>query len=233
MNTVQLTSLKRHSNTLTESLRTLRTNIQFCGDDVKTILLTSALPDEGKSTVVMDLARSMAESDKRVLVIDTDMRKSLLIGRLKAQAAGPEKIYGLSNYLAGQQNIDKIFCSTNVPNLFMVFAGPSVPNPTELLEKEYFSKLMKFARENFDYVLVDCAPITAAIDAAIIGQQCDAALMVVAQGMASRKLLVSVKKQLEMAGVKIIGAVLNKVDMKKNNYYGKYYGSYYGQYDKE
>ena len=94
MNKVELTSLKRHSHTLTESLRTLRTNIQFCGDNVRTILFTSAVPDEGKSTVVMDLARSIAEADKKVLVIDSDMRKSLLIGRMKVQSVNGNKIYG-------------------------------------------------------------------------------------------------------------------------------------------
>ena len=84
MNKVELGSLKKHSHTLTESLRALRSNIQFCGDDIKTILFTSAMPDEGKSTVVMDLARSIAEAGKRVLVIDTDMRKSVLVGRLRS-----------------------------------------------------------------------------------------------------------------------------------------------------
>lgn len=232
MNNVQLSSLKKHSYTLTESLRALRTNIQFCGDDVRTILFTSAMPDEGKSTVVMDLARSIAEADKKVLVIDTDMRKSLLVGRLKAHAEEHEKIYGLSHYLSGQQSMDKIFCSTNVPNLFMIFSGPSVPNPTEILEKEYFARLMAFAREHFDYVLVDCAPIGAAIDAAVIGQNCDAAILVVAQGIASSRMLNSVKKQLEISGVRILGTIMNKVNMKKNSYYGKYYGSYYGHYEK-
>ena len=230
MNSVELTSLKKHSYTLTESLRALRTNIQFCGDDVKTILFTSAMPDEGKSTVVMDLARSIAEADKRVLVIDTDMRKSLLIGRLRAHTEGEEKIYGLSHYLSGQQSMDKVFCSTNVPNLFMVFLGPSVPNPMEILEKEYFSRLIAFARDHFDYVLVDCAPIGAAIDAAVIGRKCDAAVLVVAQGQVSSRMINSVKKQLEVSGVRILGAVMNKVNMKKNSYYGKYYGSYYGNY---
>lgn len=230
MNSVELTSLKKHSYTLTESLRALRTNIQFCGDDIKTILFTSAMPDEGKSTVVMDLARSIAEAEKRVLVIDTDMRKSLLVGRLRAHTGGDEKIYGLSHYLSGQQSMDKVFCSTNIPNLFMVFSGPPVPNPTEILEKEYFSRLLAFASEHFDYVLVDCAPIGATIDAAVIGRKCDAAVLVVAQGQASSRMINSVKKQLEVSGVRILGAVMNKVNMKKNSYYGKYYGSFYGNY---
>ena len=85
METVKL-QLKEQSNTLKESLRALKTNIQFCGDDIKRILITSSVPDEGKSTVTMDLARSLTESGKTVLVIDTDMRKSVLVGRLRAKA---------------------------------------------------------------------------------------------------------------------------------------------------
>ena len=115
----------------------------------------------------------------------------------------------------------------------MVFAGPSVPNPTEILEKKYFKMLMDFAKEHFDYVLIDCAPIGAAIDAAVIAKHCDGAILVISQGVASSRLIQSVKKQLEASGVRILGAVLNKVKMNKSGYgygYGKYYGGYYGNY---
>ena len=91
---------------------------------------------------------------------------------------------------------------------------------------------MKFAREHFDYVLVDCAPLGAAIDAAVIGVHCDAAILVVAQGTTSSRILNAAKRQLEMSGVKILGTILNKVNMKKNSYYGKYYCNYYGHYEK-
>ncbi len=119
----------------------------------------------------------------------------------------------------------------------MVFAGPSVPNPTEILDKKYFGELMEFARKHFDYVLLDCAPLGAAIDAAVIAKQCDGAIIVIAQGMASGRMISSAKRQLETSGVRILGAVLNKVKMKKigygsyyGGYYGGYYGSYYGEY---
>ena len=119
----------------------------------------------------------------------------------------------------------------------MVFAGPSVPNPTEILDKKYFGELMEFARKHFDYVLLDCAPLGAAIDAAVIAKHCDGAVIVIAQGMASARMIVSARRQLETSGVRILGAVLNKVRMKKigfgsyyGGYYGGYYGSYYGEY---
>ena len=119
-----------------ESLRALKTNIQFCGDDIRTLLVTSSVPNEGKSTVALDLARSLTESGNRVLFIDTDMRKSVLAGRLRATAASGGEICGLSHYLSGQRRLEEVMYGTEIPGLFMIFAGPSVPNPTEILEKK-------------------------------------------------------------------------------------------------
>ena len=232
MESVVLENVKTNSYTMKESLRALKTNIQFSGDDIKSILITSSLPNEGKSTVTINLARSLTESGKRVLVVDTDMRKSVLVGRLRARSTKGE-IFGLSHYLSGQKKLEDVLYATDVPRLCMVFAGPSVPNPTEILEKKYFAELLAFGKEHFDYILVDCAPIGAAIDAAVVSKHCDGAIMVIAQGVANSRMIMSVKKQLEASGVRIIGAVLNKVKMKKKGYgygYGKYYGSYYGSY---
>lgn len=240
METVALKNVKEHSYTMKESLRALKTNLQFCGDDVRTILITSSVPDEGKSTVAVNLARSLTESGKSVLVIDTDMRKSVLVGRLRAKTLQGTEVLGLSHYLSGQKKMDEVLYATNINRLYMIFAGPSVPNPTEILEKRYFEKLMAYAKESFDYVILDCAPIGAAIDAAVVAKHCDGAILVISQGMASSRMIASVKKQLEASGVRIIGAVLNKVKMNKNGYgkyyggyYGNYYGSYYGRYARE
>ena len=229
METIELRNIKKPGYTLTESLRTLKTNIQFCGDDIKTILLTSSIPNEGKSTVSFELARSLTESGKKVLLIDTDMRKSVLIGRLGAVLPEKGEIYGLSHYLSGQKKLSDVLYVTQIPKLFMIFAGPSVPNPTEILEKRYFAELIAFAKEQFDYVLIDCAPIGAAIDAAVVAKHCDGAILVIAQGMAGSRMIMETKEQLETSGVRILGAVLNKVKME-NSHYGKYYGRYYGNY---
>ncbi len=230
METVQLKNVNNQSHGMIEALRALRTNLQFCGDDVKTILFTSYSQNEGKSTVVMDLARSMTDSKKSVLVIDGDIRKSVMVGRLAAQRERGREIYGLSHYLSGQKTMADVVFATDIPRLYMVFAGPSVPNSTELLEKNYFEKLVAFAREHFDYVLIDCPPLGATIDAAVIAKQCDGAVIVVAQGQTKSRMVADVKRQLEISGVRILGAVLNKVKAKRNGYYGKYYGKYYGTY---
>lgn len=224
-----------------ESLRALKTNIQFCGDDNRVILITSSIPNEGKSTVSFELARSLTESGKKVLLIDTDMRKSVLVGRLRAVAEKGE-IKGLSHYLSGMNKMEDVVYVTDIDRLFMVFAGPSVPNPTEILEKVYFKELIEFGRKFFDYVLVDCAPIGAAIDAAVVAKQCDGAVLVVGQGMSKARMIKGVLKQLEASGIRILGVVLNKVKMNKKGYgygyhygygYGYGYGSAYGSYGNE
>ena len=144
MELVKFGKLKEQSYTMKESLRALKTNIQFCGDDIRTLLVTSSVPNEGKSTVALDLARSLTESGNRVLFIDTDMRKSVLAGRLRATAASGGEICGLSHYLSGQRRLEEVMYGTEIPGLFMIFAGPSVPNPTEILEKKYFQELLNF-----------------------------------------------------------------------------------------
>lgn len=233
MDTVKLQNIEEFSYAMRESLRALKTNIQFCGDDIKVIMITSSTPDEGKTVVSFDLARSLTESGKRVLLIDTDLRKSVLVGRLRAKIENNGEISGLSHLLSGQAQVDDVLYSTNINKLYMIFAGPSVPNPTEILEKKYFEKLIELARENFDYVILDCPPLGAAIDAAVIGRHTDGAIVVVAQGITSRRMISGVKKQLETAGIRILGAVVNKVKTEGagiGSYYSKYYGGYYGSY---
>jgi capsular exopolysaccharide synthesis family protein len=231
MESVILHNIKEFSYAKKESLRALKTNIQFCGDDVKVIMFTSSVPNEGKSTVSFDLSRSLTESEKAVLFIDTDMRKSALMGQLHARIEDSKKIVGLSHYLSGQKGLEDVLYATQIPGLFMIFSGPSVPNPTEMLEKKYFEELINFARERFDYVIIDCAPLGAVIDAAVVSKQCDGAVLIVEQGKTASRMVLRAKDQLEVAGCRILGVVLNKVKMKKHHYgryYGKYYGDYYG-----
>ena len=233
MQSVEFTKLNDMSSSMVESMRALRTNIQFCGDDVRTILFTSTVPDEGKSTVVLDLARSMGESGKHILVVDTDMRKSVIMREYSVQSISHKQVVGLSHYLSGQNKLDEVLCQTNIPNVDIVFAGRSVPNPTEILGKKYFTDLLEYGRSHYDYVLLDCAPITAAIDAVLEAHYCDGAVLVISQGEVSSRAILDAKNQLVSSGVRILGAVLNKVRMEGSrygHYYGKYYGSYYGKY---
>ena len=209
-----------------EAYNTLRTNILFCGKSVKTICITSCTPNEGKTVVSFHLATSMAESGKKVLFIDADLRKSVLIGRLKLDKATK----GLSEYLSGMNQLEEIIYHTNIENLDVIFTGPIPPNPSDLLGSETFKKLVDSQRDLYDYVIIDTPPLGLVIDSANVSEFCDGAILVIQAKAISYKFAQKVVKQLEKGNCRILGAVLNKVGMKQNRHYGTYYGSYYGSY---
>lgn len=209
-----------------EAYKTLRTNIQFAGEDVKVISMTSCTPNEGKSSVTMNLAMSLAENGKKVLFVDADMRKSILTGRYKIKNARR----GLSHYLSGQCAAEDVISITNIDKLHMIVAGPVPPNPSELLETQRFSRLLTETRKVYDYIIIDCPPLGSVVDALIIGRIADGVALVVAAEEISYKFVQKIKKQIEMAECRILGVVLNKVNLRGVGYYGKYYGKYYGEY---
>lgn len=211
-----------------EAFKTLRTNLQFCGKDIKSIALTSCTPNEGKTSVSLQLARSLSENGKRVLFIDGDLRKSVLLSRCQID----QTVKGLSHYLSGQCAFTEAVYMTNVKNLHMIFAGPVPPNPAELLGSNAFKIVIEKMKTVYDYIIIDTPPLGSVIDAAVIANECDGSILVVKSGEISRKFARKIVDQLRMADCPILGAILNSVDMKKNsygNYYGKYYGKYYGQ----
>ena len=216
-----------------EAIKTLRTNIEFSGDDKKVIVLTSCVPDEGKSTIAMNLVNGLADAGKKVLLIDADMRKSVLVGRLKVN----EEVRGLSHFLTGHNTITEVISRTKKDNLSIIFAGVVPPNPAELLSSPRFASLIDAARNAYDYVIIDAPPIGAVVDAAVIAKYCDGVIMVVGYASVSYRLAQDVKKQIEVTGCPILGVVLNKVPSGGEHgygyygsYYGKYYGGYYGGY---
>lgn len=225
MNKVELGKLETLEYSINEAYKTLRTNISFCGDDVKVILLTSCTPNEGKSTISMRLGQALAEDEKKVIIVDADLRKSVLIGR--HGVTSENSIKGLSHYLSGQVSLDKAVCETNIDGMHMIFSGPVTPNPTELLGNHYFEKMIEQFRQEYDYVIIDAPPLGSVIDAAIITKYCDGAIMVIENNAISYRFAQDVKKQLELTECKILGVVLNKVDTKSKGYYSGYYNGYY------
>lgn len=213
-----------------EAYKTLRTNIQFCGSNVRLICLTSCLPNEGKSNVSFNLAVSFAESGKRVIFIDADLRRSTIISRYQPDQA----VLGLSHYLSGQNVLEEILYETNVPNLDMIFTGPIPPNPSELLDNEYLTSLLTLMREEYDYVFIDTPPLGSVIDSAIVAKNCDGLILVIEANAISYKFAQKVKKQLLQGNIRLLGAVLNKVNYKGAHYntysrkYKKYEKKYYG-----
>ena len=150
-----------------EAYKTLRTNIEFSGSDKKVIVFTSCTPNEGKSTVSMGLAASLAEGGKRVLFVDADLRKSVLVGRHRVTG----EVKGLTHFLSGQADVKEVILRTQEPNLFVTFAGPVPPNPAELLGSRRFEAFLDGARQAYDYVIIDAPPLGNVIDAAIIAKK--------------------------------------------------------------
>lgn len=215
---------------MTEGLNQLKTNLAFCGKDIKVITMTSSVPNEGKSSVSFSLAKTLAESGKKILMVDADLRKSVMAAKYHIQ--GIDK--GLSHYLTGQAEIEDIIYETEVDGFYLAVAGPLTPDPTTLLDSDAFKHFISKAREDFDYVIIDAPPLGVVIDAVIIGKYSDGALLVIEQGVIKRKVVQDVIKQLKKGEVRILGAVLNKVDERigaYGNYEYKYSYSYYGESD--
>ncbi len=209
-----------------ESIKTLRTNIQFSSKQVKVVLLTSCYPNEGKSDIAFSLSLEMGKAGKRVLLVDADIRKSNFIKRYSVN----QTIHGLSQYLSGQVERQWITYQTNFPNVDIIFAGPLAPNPSELLGDPAFGELLEEKRKEYDYIFIDTPPIGSMIDAAIVAEKSDGAVLVIESEAVSYSVAQKSLAQLERSGCKILGAVLNKVDMKKDKYYSSYYGRYGGYY---
>ena len=214
---------------VTEAMNTLWTNLSYSGTDVKSIAFTSCRPDEGKSFVVMNLARVIAGTGKTVLVIDADLRKSVLTGRFRISSPSG-KIWGLAHYLSGQCRMNYIVYETNHPGLSMLLAGHEVLDSFALLDSPFFPDLMDSLRSQYDVILVDTPPVGTIIDAAIISRSCDGVAIVVKENGVSRRELAEARGQIEKVGGRVIGAVLNDVEFNQHGMKKYYYKSYY-KYD--
>ncbi|VSH03572.1 capsular polysaccharide biosynthesis protein Cps14D [Streptococcus pneumoniae] len=204
----------------------LCTNIQLSGDKLKVISVTSVNPGEGKTTTSVNIARSFARAGYKTLLIDGDIRNSVISGVFKSR----EKITGLTEFLSGTADLSHGLCDTNIENLFVIQSGSVSPNPTALLQGKNFNDMIETLRKYFDYIIVDTAPIGIVIDAAIITQKCDASILVTATGEVNKRDVQKAKQQLEQTGKLFLGVVLNKLDISVDKY--GVYGSY-GNYGKK
>ena len=214
---------------IAEALKTLRTNIRFCGNDKRVILFTSCISGEGKSTVSLDLTISLTELGYSAILVDADLRKSQLAGHL---ASGHFE-QGLTHYLAHQCGLDDITYATNIPGFYIIPAGALPPNPSELLDSVRMQGLIKELRSSVDFIIVDCAPLGLVVDAAVVAPHCDGSILLIEADGISYRLAQEVVARLKATGCPVLGSVLNKVNHEKGRYYGygRYgkYGRYYGQ----
>lgn len=226
---LQLISDEGKHSMAAEAYRTLRTNISLSQVDrpIQTLLVTSCVPREGKSTTVANLGVTFAMAQKKVLIIDADLRRPIL-----HRLFGIPNTQGLTHTLSDTVEFERVFNPTQVANLWVVTCGIIPPNPSELLGSQKMKVFLERAKQQFDIVLLDSPPISSLADASVLGAIVDGVLFIVKVNMANRDLIKKAKEQLETVGANIIGVALNDVDVKRDGYYRYYYYynyEYYGQ----
>jgi capsular exopolysaccharide synthesis family protein len=225
MEKLDLITVRNPNSAQAEAYRTLRTNIQYSSIDKKAqvVCITSAGPGEGKSTVSSNLAIVMAESGKKTLLIDCDLRKPTLHKGFSASNGT-----GISDLLAGKAVFEKAVQESGIENLQVLTSGTKPPNPSELLASSKMKKFITALRTMYDFIIIDTPPVLLVTDAQLLVECSDGYLLVLASGQVDKEAAAKAQKLLEKVNAKILGVVLNKFDSAKGGYY-KYLGkSYYG-----
>ena len=211
-----------------EAMNRLRINIKFCGKNTRKILLTSCMPNEGKSTVSTYLWKMLAEAGFPTVLVDVDLRKSVLMKRLQADAEKETK--GLNHYLSGLAEYDEVVYKTNIDNAYIVPCTQLLENPSPLLEDVRFRELLDKLAAEYRFVIVDTPPLGSVSDGALIGSMCDGAVLVIRAGETPKAMIRQSLHEIEQSGCKLLGTVLNRAEGAGRGYgkYGKYgkYGNY-------
>jgi capsular exopolysaccharide synthesis family protein len=210
-----------------ESYRGIRTNILFSSAESapQVILLTSARPLEGKTITTANLAVTFSLADSKVIILDCDMRKPKM-----HKLFGASKDCGISNLLVGSSDLEAAIFHTRIPNLDIIPCGPIPPNPSEILGSTRMVSLLNELRNQYAYILIDSSPTTAVTDPVVLSKSVDGVLLVIRAGDTAKEFVLTSVSQYRAIGVRILGAVLNGVDMGRNGYYYyQYYRYYYGE----
>ena len=225
---IGLAVTKMPSSPIAESFRTLRTSILLstAPRPPQTILVTSSQPSEGKTSTSLNLAQSLAQRGAKVLIIDSDLRKPGIAKSLGLQAAK-----GLSGVITGAHSVDEALVFVEPPvNLWVLTSGPHPPNPAELLSSPAMEDLLKDLKSRFDYLVLDSPPLLAVTDATVLSAMVDGVVLVVESGATPRNAVLRAFRMLHDAGGRVLGTVINKLDLRHDGYYGYSYHRYYGAY---
>lgn len=206
---------------ISEGYRMLRTNIEFStiNQKLQIIMVTSSKPSEGKSTTCANMAVAFAQANKKVLLIDADLRKPS-----QHHIFGKSNRTGLTTALFNQLKLEDIIQFTGTENLSIIQAGPTPPNPSELLSSDQMAGLLKTARERYDVIIIDTPPIMSVTDAQIVATQSDGVVLVVDSGKVKKDVALKAKALLEHVKARLIGVVLNKINRNHSDIYSYYYG---------
>ena len=231
MNKLTIGKLSPLSYSCAEAINTLCTNLSFSGEHTRKIMITSCHASEGKSFISMNVMRTMAKYGKSVVLVDADLRRSMIKTHYQLHFEEGSQRLGLAHLLAGRASEQDVIYQTDIPGAYMVPVGREVSNPMPLLNSPRFGALLNNLAQAFDYVLVDVPPVGTVIDAA---ESCDGTLLIVNYNSVRRQELIDVCDQMHQTGCPILGAVLNMVEYDSylsKKYYYKSYGYYnkYGQ----
>lgn len=218
-----------------EAINRLRVNISFQGSNIHKIMIISTMPDEGKSFVSMQLWRQMAEADVRSVLVDLDLRKSVMIDKYRICQEDGGRILGTSFYLANDIFLEECVLRTGIGKGDILPNNDNLVNPSMLLEGDKLEDTLNALADNYRYVIIDAPPLNLVSDGERIGSLCDGAILVVRGGETPKKMVHNSMRQLERAGCPLLGIALSRVQGSGGGYYYKqygkgYYGSNYGYY---
>lgn len=213
---------------VSEALNQLRINLSFCGDRIRTIMITSSVPNEGKSFISVQLWKMMAEIGMPVVLLDCDFRNSEMRRKYGIHSTDREKWKGAAHFLAGQAEVEDVIYQTNVPNGCIIPVTSPIANPTILLESPNFSRLLEYCGQKFRCVLVDTPPLGSVADALNIARYCDGSVLVVRSGQTPRRVVEHSVQLLNRVDSPLLGVVLSRanINSRASAYYQRY-GAYY------
>ena len=213
-----------------EAINRLRINVSFFGTDIRKIMIISSEPNEGKSFLAMCLWRQMALAKEKSILIDADMRKSVMVENYGIAREDGKELWGLSHYLSDNKKLEDCVLTTDMEYGDILPNVNNIVNPSLLLESTRFSDLLDTLAKEYRYLFIDVPPLGLVSDAERIGNLCDGAIVTVRAGVTSKKIVRNTIGQLERAGCPLLGIVLNRAGEGKDKYYRKYYRKYYSEY---
>ena len=218
MNKIKMDSIQELPYAVEESINRLRINVSFLGNEIKKIMVVSTLPNEGKSFVTMQMWKQMANAGIKSVLVDADMRNSVLAKKNDMERQDGKEMKGLVNYLAEDFSLDEVIYESPFENGYIIPNVENIINPSMLLESDKFGNMLNELSKDYRYVFVDAPPLGLVSDAEKIGSMCDGAILVIRSGEITRAEVKNSIKQLERSGCKILGVVLNRATDLKNKY---------------
>ena len=213
-----------------EAINRLRINVSFFGTDIRKIMIISSEPNEGKSFIAMSLWRQMALAGERSILVDADMRKSVMVENYQISREDGKELWGLTHYLSDNKKLEDCILTTDIECGDLLPNVNNIINPSMLLESSRFSELLDKLAQEYRYVFLDVPPLGLVSDAERIGNLCDGAILTVRSGVTPKSIIHSSIAQLERAGCPLLGIALNRANAGGGKYGSKYYGHYGSKY---